>query len=634
MIFLEVNIRQTSFPFCVATTVNWRYFFVICEKKALLFAMGMRAAFQSNLILLKTQTLNGAPPEKSVGSSIGSRRPPRESRYLGAQTVCKVHHVMRGRIAASIEGENSYTDEYKKFAEMLGTGRSGRFGRGNNAALSKEHTSTESTSNESYAEFSEMLGLESKTPVQQKGTEPKAVSSSQSRKTKIDPRDYQLFDSMLQKSGGTGRKPVKGSKRFMTRPPSLDKKRSERSAILSNDEDLVSLESPTDIQAGQSESSRRQRHMTAEETAQAYAIMMEEFGDSLHETSVEVFADDDDNEGGVEGSGEVELLKPPARPGAWGEREKDAERNRDSEKRGVVKENKPAKLLKPPRRPADTAASEQRKKLVKGFYTETNEIRAEAEPEQFLPEPLLPKPICPPKVNGTSTEGGDEGSEKGEEMTEKQPVAEALSPKPIAATKSGGSVYLKAKGENGATKLKENMVETTYRAEEADMTETLLPKPRSGIEKAKEEEADLQFQKESQEKVGNDMSEAEKDSVLRISKRPLEDGVDSVVRNSLGDNGVRLKDKPVRVEEVRLSGSKGRKFRTSRSRDRQRHEASFEADSTMSSAGVIRRGRRSLRDLKPVMLERAMIVYSKKQDADPSKSEDNEISEITAQGLE
>lgn len=154
----------------------------------------------------------------------------------------------------------------------------------------KKNDSDKIENQDQYAAFSKMLGVEDQSPTPSKPSTDNVVVKAKERKVEIDQRDYDMFNALLEKSGGTGRKPMKGSKKYQTvslNIPSapVEKKQLQdtlevRSDI--NDENqMPSSTSPTNI---------------VEETDDGYMFMMEEFGSGIHDHQTLNRSSDDDKE--------------------------------------------------------------------------------------------------------------------------------------------------------------------------------------------------------------------------------------------------------------------------------------------------------------------------------------------------
>lgn len=560
--------------------------------------------------------------EKRFGSYIGVRKLSKSS-CLGARTAHKIYRVEKVFVSASLDEEHSSKDDYEKFSEKLGAAPSGKFAGGANSTLREERVANESNAtSESYTEFSEMLGLENGKPAKQGGRGHKSISSYQPRRAEIDPRDYQVFDSLLQKSGGTGRKPMKSPKRYMAPQDFLGRKRNEKRAMLNEDEDIVQLDNLDNSEAEQSENIRGSRYLNAEETEQAYAIMMEEFGASMHNTGVEVLTDDDDE---LEVPNEtIKLVEPPKRPELNTESEYGsiAAGSKDSNKSSTEakEESGPAALLNPPVRPKDRTASEQRIKVTQSYYSETNEIRAEAEPEQFLPEPLLPKPTLPhKKANSVSPITTDDPKNEDREATkEEQSLAKSLLPRPVSASQSRGITQAKTNVEDEIAEPGENAIGIAEEAGEENPTMALLPKPQIQGKEPEVTGMSVQLEEKSQPRLYRGIDEAKEDSASKLSGGL---GASRSIKNDeVDEKGVELKTRPVRGKYIQSVGSEGKG--TGRNRDGWRRRAPLEPDSKKKFREMAWKGR-SLQDLEAIVLKNPMLVF---------ESDANDLSEYTGIG--
>lgn len=164
-----------------------------------------------------------------------------------------------------------------------------------------------------YDEFSQLLRLENQEYKSQEGR--KIVSEAKPKKVEINPGDYDVFNSLLQQSGGTGRKTLKGSKRFVTKRQALQDLNPPQSSSMEQD-DWNEPSAPEPVQSGEKIDASEQRSsgLSEEETAEAYAVMMEEFGADLHGKAVAPKPVMDPSEVVTE-LPIPQLRRPPNRPG-------------------------------------------------------------------------------------------------------------------------------------------------------------------------------------------------------------------------------------------------------------------------------------------------------------------------------
>lgn len=125
-----------------------------------------------------------------------------------------------------------------------------------------------------YSKFSEMLGIEEQT--KQEPTAEKVVKPAIDAPRKIDPADYGLFDQMLQKSGGAGRKPLKGGKRWQTTAVFRE------SGSKSSSSAPTPSGSPADIDDVPDKAVIKSPSLSKDELVEAYQFMQEEFGSGVH----------------------------------------------------------------------------------------------------------------------------------------------------------------------------------------------------------------------------------------------------------------------------------------------------------------------------------------------------------------
>lgn len=170
-------------------------------------------------------------------------------------------------------------DEYAQFKDMLNTETSaGATSPSDAQGAGPVESQVANAEQDQYAEFSELLGVENVQPKADYGR--KSVAEAKPRKVEIDPADYDVFDTLLERTGGTGRKPMKGSKRYMSRPVSS----SQRATVESNTRQTRQDEVGSFIGNDSENSEKRQRspQLSEDEKAEAYAIMVEEFGAGIH----------------------------------------------------------------------------------------------------------------------------------------------------------------------------------------------------------------------------------------------------------------------------------------------------------------------------------------------------------------
>lgn len=344
-----------------------------------------------------------------VAISAASLRRRSVSSFCGAQPLRR--RVYRSAkptfLNISSISETSNTDDYAQFADMLDKGASSgapSASDSNSPTLkgALEESEDVNVESEKYAEFSELLGLENRQHKSDHGRQ--NIAEATPRKVVIDPGDYDLFDSLLQQTGGTGRKPMKGSKKYVLRPVSTPAVRSDSTKI--HDDGLGDR---SEDGFAPSQETRSAPHLSDEETAQAYAIMMEEFGAGIHGSAVELPTDSDEVD--------VEPDKP--------------------------------KLLTPPTRPGDTARHQSRVELPKTLYDDIDTngpadrtARAPPTPPELKAKPIAPAPILSSmtgpeniveKADTFFEESGD--VPPAEPHDEPLPVPE-LKPKPATRTES------------------------------------------------------------------------------------------------------------------------------------------------------------------------------------------------------
>ena len=176
--------------------------------------------------------------------------------------------------------ERPKTDEYAQFAEQLDVGTTKPAPSSSDDLNGTEETVVKEEEKKQYAEFAELLGVEERPP----SSDPvrKEVGEAAPKTVDIDPRDYDIFDKLLHRSGGTGRKPVKGSKRFTSAAALTGRERPVQPGIPS-----ATSEVPDTMKDRQNEGTVLPEGMNVsafseEQVEDAYDIMMEEFGSDFH----------------------------------------------------------------------------------------------------------------------------------------------------------------------------------------------------------------------------------------------------------------------------------------------------------------------------------------------------------------
>lgn len=213
-----------------------------------------------------------------------------------------------------------------------------------------------------YSEFAQRLQIEDDINKEEEGLgKPrKAVEKAKAKPVEIDPADYNIFNSMLQRSGGMGHKSLKGGKRFVTTasPPSIPDdipfdKSLPQATPPSSSESLPLLKKPM----------RPTSSLTPEQAAEGYAMLAAEFGPGFRTP---------DNK--------PTIAPPPTKP---------------------IQESVPVPALqRPPSRPSDLADSQASVDVPKHLFDSTISVPS-AEPPLPPPEDLVlqPRPIVPGQVS-------------------------------------------------------------------------------------------------------------------------------------------------------------------------------------------------------------------------------------------
>lgn len=287
--------------------------------------------------------------------------------------------------------DSSSAEDYEMFADLLNMDSSTNRAPPTKAEEPSSVTKTD-VEKDSYAEFSELLGVENEESSSKESK--KTVSKVAIKKIEIDPEDYNIFDSLLQRSGGTGKKPVKGSQRYIRKASIATPARpSEPRPTVSTDADQTSDIPPP--------APKRPIFLTKEETAEAYAVMREEFGAGMHS--------------------DVEQWLP------------DAEVTSLEEIEPAVVEEKPIILQKPPTRPGALSGSALKVETTDGFYggEDVPPAEPEPEPEPVVVAPLQPKPTMPGTAFAIDDRIGAKANEVGVQNSISEPIAESEKSPPV-----------------------------------------------------------------------------------------------------------------------------------------------------------------------------------------------------------
>lgn len=220
--------------------------------------------------------------------------------------------TLRRSFVMSAFSDKPQTGDYAQFAEMLDAGAAKPGPPSPDVPEETRDTQPQEQEKEKYAEFAKLLGVE----------EPQSESDAElndnvivpAKKAEIDPEDYDIFDSLLRGTGGTGRRPRKGSKRFTSAAdlrgvtsPQKDSKSSGAGLTLDAAETLAGEESKI---PGKTNTSA----FSEEQLEDAYDVMTEEFGSDFHGRAVTKQVDTTPAD--LEASPIPKLVTPPKRTGA------------------------------------------------------------------------------------------------------------------------------------------------------------------------------------------------------------------------------------------------------------------------------------------------------------------------------
>eukprot|EP00177_Eucheuma_denticulatum_P003840 GFKZ01006937.1.p1 GENE.GFKZ01006937.1~~GFKZ01006937.1.p1 ORF type:complete len:897 (-),score=167.44 GFKZ01006937.1:378-3068(-) len=237
------------------------------------------------------------------------------SSFSGFWTAHKFTLYRPARVVTSMGDMNSAAEEYRKFSELLGVDPSARGANGpDSSSVKRKVDENETLQRDAYDEFSNALGVGGERRVD--GTPEGGTTrfDAKPKKAEIDPADYQIFDSLLRQSGGTGRKSLKGSKRFMKRPPPPKVKRKQVPEPFRGVGTTGSAQNLSQGRPGPEKVLRRPVQFTEQEKADAYAFMREEFGYGMHDLNSPQRTGDSLNEEEEDEIDPVRLVTPPTRP--------------------------------------------------------------------------------------------------------------------------------------------------------------------------------------------------------------------------------------------------------------------------------------------------------------------------------
>lgn len=408
----------------------------------------IHTAFQPSILLIKPRYESSSFPHSNSADAVARR-----GRIFSAGVHSPLMRTNRSGTEYSkiYMSGNSSSEDYQRFDELLGK-------TGSEAPIAPKKASTKSLSNnlstsnnpkesidrqEQYDQFSEMLGLEDRPKLDTEAiTESTTVDFP--RKIELNPQDYEVFDSLLAMSGGVGKKPTKGGKRYRTKVEALTEK-DDRLTPIDDDEGIISLD---DLEEQHLNPALQERpaFLTKEETAQAYAIMRENFGTGMHSPGVEILSEDDDENDEASEEPAAILMQPPMHPKPRGKVSKIADNtespNPGRENRDSVVDS-PA-LRAPPMRPTGSKVelAETKKEKVTWRFDETHCTPAEPADGEFFPDPLMPKPKRPGASEVTTLDNAGIGLGKHlqeipsiREEGERDAVVEPLKAPPVRPTK-------------------------------------------------------------------------------------------------------------------------------------------------------------------------------------------------------
>lgn len=238
-----------------------------------------------------------------------------------------------------------------------------------------------------YTEFANRLGIDDdqqKTPLEPMRDVIERAKPRQA--VEIDPGDYTKFDGLLSRTGGTGRKTQKGSKRWETSTTA-------KSASGETGADRAGKE-PSDQPPMPRGPMQEQSVFSEEDAADGYAVLTEQFGMGFHDA--------------IDRSESTSTERPPRKP---------------------RKEDGPV-LQRPPSRPADLSESQLTKDVPRTAYVSGTPVPSAEPPPELIDAPKLqPKPV----VSQETLNGSDDVALRQEERSPVLEVKPARSEAPIPA---------------------------------------------------------------------------------------------------------------------------------------------------------------------------------------------------------
>lgn len=309
------------------------------------------------------------------------------------------------------EKEMRIAKEYSQFDRYLGADKNNDQEEDDQISIptvkQPQPSASSAKTQQQYAEFSKRLGLNNSKTDELKSTNrpPDALSADTNpspvqqpplprdvQPKQSSPETYSKFEALLKKSGGSGRKPVKGSKRWAntlsSTPSSSSPVSTPRGSPESNDApDNPSNSNVDDNSSSASSASLRpaptRPKFSAADASRGYAFLEKEFGTGLHRTA----ANTSDSNTAT-----------------------------------------PTKLVQPPTRPSDLAASQARRDIMTYTYDEDDMQIPSAEMEAEPTATLQPKPVMPGTPNTTKEEAEANSTKENKDIDSKLEMKAAPSP--------------------------------------------------------------------------------------------------------------------------------------------------------------------------------------------------------------
>lgn len=198
---------------------------------------------------------------------------------------------------SSSDGDETVKRLYNQFADKLGT-----------EDPDIESKGTEEKLKEQYTWFADQLDIDEKDTPINPSSPPKPVPRSTPKSSDIDPADYSTFEALLNRTGGGGRKVVKGSRRWAT----------SNSSSASTDKPSAIVSHPASLPSDPTKDTPVRFSPSSEvDKSKGYATLAQQFGTGFHDTIDRSVPKPNSPMADIKSKNDKlpTLLKPPSRPG-------------------------------------------------------------------------------------------------------------------------------------------------------------------------------------------------------------------------------------------------------------------------------------------------------------------------------